>query len=64
MEDVPMPDKRDRTANPDDVPASPYGPQRRTDEAAGGADSSPLENIPSGEKADAAKDPSRQGDGE
>jgi hypothetical protein len=36
-------------------PSSPYGPQRgQVDEAAGGADSSPYETQPSGEKADAA----------
>jgi hypothetical protein len=44
--------------NPDDDDVtSPYGPQRRTDEAAGGADSSPYENVPSGERPAAAADP-------
>jgi len=43
----------DRDTNPGDNPplSSPYGPQyRQVDEAAGGADSSPYENVPSGEK--------------
>ena len=36
--------------------ASPYGPQpERVDEAAGGADSTPFENLPSGEKGPAAE---------
>ncbi|QEL14053.1 hypothetical protein [Limnoglobus roseus] len=43
--------------NRNDQPASPYGPQPYgTDEAAGGADSSPYENEPSGERADKAKE--------
>ena len=50
------------TRDPDrapDAPTSPYGPQRgQVDDAAGGADSSPYEATPSGEKADAAADPS------
>lgn len=44
---------RDRRTNPGENPplSSPYGPQyRQVDEAAGGADSSPYENVPSGEK--------------
>jgi len=47
----PNPD-RDTTKNADrDPPGSPYGPQPRgTDEAAGGADSSPHETEPSGER--------------
>ena len=54
------PQKKDRPErDPDhlpDVPTSPYGPQRDlADEAAGGADSSPYEATPSGEKADAAE---------
>jgi hypothetical protein len=37
--------------------ASPYGPQpEQVDEAAGGADSTPFENAPSGEKAQAAEE--------
>ena len=40
-------------------PSSPYGPQQgQVDEAAGGADSSPYETRPSGEKADAAAEES------
>jgi hypothetical protein len=36
--------------------SSPYGPQHgHVDEAAGGADSSPLEDVPSGQKAAAAE---------
>jgi hypothetical protein len=36
--------------------ASPYGPQPEgVDEAAGGADSTPFENLPSGEKGPAAE---------
>ncbi len=56
-----MADKHDQSTNPDTPPASPYGPQRRTDEAAGGADSSPFETAPSGEKADMAERPPEQG---
>lgn len=48
---------RDPEREPD-MPTSPYGPQKDlVDEAAGGADSSPYEATPSGEKADAANDP-------
>lgn len=49
--------------NPDrvpdnDQPTSPYGPQRgHTDEAAGGADSSPYEATPTDERRQAAADP-------
>jgi hypothetical protein len=43
-------DPTDRRA--DDRPSSPYGPQHgHVDNAAGGADSSPLENVPSGDQA-------------
>jgi hypothetical protein len=36
--------------------SSPYGPQpTRIDEASGGADSSPFEDLPSGEKGPAAE---------
>lgn len=42
---------------PDDDVSSPYGPQRHTDEAAGGADSSPYEAVPSDERPQAAADP-------
>ncbi len=49
--DTPRPDR--------DRPSSPYGPQHgQIDEAAGGADSSPYETSPSGEKVDAAEDES------
>jgi hypothetical protein len=42
---------------PDDGPSSPYGPQHgHVDEAAGGADSSPLENVPSGDQVAPAKE--------
>lgn len=38
-------------------PSSPYGPQKgQVDEAAGGADSSPYETEPSGEKVEAAEE--------
>lgn len=42
---------------PDDDVTSPYGPQRRTDEAAGGADSSPYETVPAAERPAATADP-------
>jgi hypothetical protein len=39
----------------DQPPTSPYGPHRgHVDEAAGGADSSPFEDVPSGQKEKAA----------
>jgi len=41
----------------DDEVTSPYGPQRHVDEAAGGADSSPYENLPAAERPGAAADP-------
>jgi len=56
-----MPQKKDFNRDPDNPPASPYGPQRRTDDAAGGADSSPFETEPSGQKADAAERPAERG---
>ena len=41
-------------------PASPYGPQPHgVDEAAGGADSSPYENEPTGERRQKAEDDRR-----
>ena len=44
----PKPDRR--------TDSSPYGPQpERVDEAAGGADSTPFETLPSGEKGPAAE---------
>jgi hypothetical protein len=53
-----MPDPNDPPTRDRGLPSSPYGPQRgQVDEAAGGADSSPYEATPSGEKADAAADP-------
>jgi len=42
---------------PDDDLTSPYGPQRRTDDAAGGADSSPYDAESSAGRPDAAADP-------
>lgn len=40
--------------------SSPYGPHHHgVDEAAGGADSSPYENVPSGEKHEAAESNNR-----
>lgn len=56
--EAPRPDGR-----PDPPPAggSPYGPQYgQVDESAGGADSSPFENEPSGMKYDAAHAPERR----
>ena len=46
-----------------DAPIStPNGPHPHgVDEASGGADSSPFENLPSGEKAPAAEDEKRSG---
>jgi hypothetical protein len=42
-----MADQRDENRRND---SSPYGPEPlRVDEASGGADSSPFENLPSGE---------------
>ncbi|HEY1377704.1 MAG TPA: hypothetical protein VGF55_12970 [Gemmataceae bacterium] len=52
----------DPTRRPDERgrPSSPYGPQHgHVDEAAGGADSSPLEDVPSGEKKEAAVEEER-----
>ena len=45
------------TPDDDDDVTSPYGPQRRVDEAAGGADSSPYEATPAEERPAAAADP-------
>jgi hypothetical protein len=48
-----MSDRRDQNRR---IDSSPYGPQpEQVDEAAGGADSSPFEAQPSGEKAPAAE---------
>ena len=48
--DTPRKDDLDRTTKP---PASPYGPQPDgPDEAAGGADSSPFDNMSSDERAE------------
>ena len=45
--------KRDRPA----AESTPYGPHPHgVDETSGGADSSPFENLPSGEKAPAAEE--------
>jgi hypothetical protein len=49
-----MSDRRDNTRRTD---SSPYGPYPQgVDEASGGADSSPFETLPSGEKAPAAEE--------
>jgi hypothetical protein len=49
-----MSDRRDDKRRND---SSPYGPYPEgIDEASGGADSSPFENLPSGEKAPAAEE--------
>ena len=46
----------------DRTDSSPYGPQpTRIDEASGGADSSPFENRPSGEKGPAADKEKKKG---
>jgi hypothetical protein len=51
---------RDRDKHEPD--SSPYGPQPHgVDEAAGGADSSPLDNVPSGEKGRAAEEDQKKG---
>jgi hypothetical protein len=56
-----MPDRdAKKTTDPaENLPlSSPYGPQYRgVDEAAGGADSSPYENVPTGEREDQAAAP-------
>lgn len=50
------PPRRERPK--DGAVSNPYGPQERgTDAAAGGADSSPYEDVPSGRKAGAADAP-------
>ena len=56
-------DPRPTPDRPEDKPpTSPYGPYRgHVDEAAGGADSSPFEDVPSGEKEEAATEEERQG---
>lgn len=53
----------DRTRDDDrEPPASPYGPQPRgVDEAAGGADSSPYETEPTGERREKAEEERRAG---
>ncbi|MBY0512737.1 MAG: hypothetical protein K2P78_02355 [Gemmataceae bacterium] len=54
------PDRTD-TRPPADTPASPYGPHPRgVDEAAGGADSSPYDNEPTGERVDRAEEERRR----
>jgi hypothetical protein len=46
----------------DDTPAGPYGPHPRgVDEAAGGADSSPFENEPTGERVEKADEEKQVG---
>jgi hypothetical protein len=58
-----VPEQHHKTTPADDtVPRmnTPYGPQHgHIDEAAGGADSSPHETEPAGERLDAARDPAR-----
>jgi hypothetical protein len=51
---------RDRDQHEPD--SSPYGPHPHgVDEASGGADSSPLENVPSGEKGSVAEEDRKKG---
>jgi len=53
------PSRSDRGKRP--LESTPYGPHPRgVDEASGGADSSPFENEPSGEKAKAAQNAKEQ----
>jgi hypothetical protein len=49
-----MSDRRDDKRQPESSPSGPY--PEGNDEASGGADSSPFENHPSGEKAPAAEE--------
>jgi hypothetical protein len=62
-----MPEQHHKTTPADDtVPRvnTPYGPQHgHVDEAAGGADSSPYETDPTGERRDAARDPAKKAPG-
>ena len=54
-------DPHDPARRPDE-PSSPYGPQHgHVDDAAGGADSSPFEDVPSGERQEAAAAKERPG---
>jgi hypothetical protein len=54
-----MPPDRREEHQPD---SSPYGPQHgHVDQAAGGADSSPFEDVPSGEKKEVAQEEERRG---
>jgi hypothetical protein len=59
-----MTSPRDKDPKRDDADrtlASPYGPQYgHVDEAAGGADSSPYETEPSGEKGAAAEEAEKE----
>lgn len=53
-----MTDPDRSTAPHRDTSDSPYGPHRgHVDEASGGADSSPFDNLPSDERRQAAADP-------
>lgn len=56
-----MPEQHHKVKPADDVydpVTTPYGPHHgQVDEAAGGADSSPFENEPSGRRLDAAETP-------
>ena len=62
-----MPEQHHKTTPADDtVPRvnTPYGPQEgHVDTAAGGADSSPYENQPSGERREAAREPAKKSPG-
>jgi hypothetical protein len=53
-------DARDPARRPDDRLSTPYGPHDHVDETAGGADSSPLEDVPTGEQQKAADTDERQ----
>ena len=56
------PDDREPKKGGDATPASPYGPHPHgVDEAAGGADSSPYENEPTGERKEVADENAREG---
>lgn len=58
----PDPNTRPKAGDPNDPPASPYGPHPRgVDEAAGGADSSPYETEPTGGRKQKADEDRRTG---
>ena len=62
---MPIKPDRSRSGRPArDEGTEPRGPHHgHVDEAAGGADSSPLETAPSGSKRSEAQDPGRKGNG-